>query len=174
MSVACPVDAGAREAIPAAVHFDGTARPQTVSRSQEPWIHRLLRAVRRATGYGVVINTSFNTKGKPIVNTAKEALQMLREDEDLDAVIVEDYLFTKRGVLGKASPVTSTVAVDGGGAVEAEAPRRASRASVLGEVSTRGPAKKRNGLVKGPLRNGRFKSSRPSGSAEPGGVPGEI
>eukprot|EP00438_Fugacium_kawagutii_P012853 Skav225691 [mRNA] locus=scaffold2526:93059:94541:- [translate_table: standard] len=51
-------------------HFDGTARHQSVAREDEPWLHALLLAVGKRTGLAALINTSFNSRGKPICNTA--------------------------------------------------------------------------------------------------------
>ncbi|CAE7214452.1 nolO [Symbiodinium sp. CCMP2592] len=82
-----------RERFPGLSHFDGTARHQSVSQADEPWIHALLLAVGRRTGLAVLMNTSFNSKGKPITNTVKESLAMLDELEDLDYVVIEDFLF---------------------------------------------------------------------------------
>ena len=71
---------------PSLVHLDGTARHQSVSHDNEPWVHALLLAVGKRTGLApwpsetlsetkaALINTSFNTRGKPIVNTAVESL----------------------------------------------------------------------------------------------------
>ena len=52
-----------RAKFPAMVHFDGTARHQSVSKNDEPWIHSLLHAVASWTGLAALINTSFNSKG---------------------------------------------------------------------------------------------------------------
>lgn len=93
MSMAPKVQDEVRAKFPAMVHFDGTARHQSVSKNDEPWIHSLLHAVASWTGLAVLINTSFNSKGDPIVNTVKESLRMLDELPDLDYVIIEDYLF---------------------------------------------------------------------------------
>ena len=73
------------ETAPAIWHFDGTARPQTVRR-EEPWLHALLTEVKALTGLGILCNTSFNTKGQPMVNTAKEALAFLESSDDLASV----------------------------------------------------------------------------------------
>merc|ERR1719150_2404563 len=80
---------------PALGHLDGTARHQSVGEADEPWVHALLLAVGRHTGLAALINTSFNTKGKPIVNTVRESLQMLDSLDDLDFVLIEDWLFRK-------------------------------------------------------------------------------
>jgi predicted NodU family carbamoyl transferase len=69
-----------------------------VTASSDPWVYDLLAAVKRRTGWGVLINTSFNTKGKPILNTVAEALALLRDCEDLDYVLIEDFLFAKAAV----------------------------------------------------------------------------
>jgi len=64
-----------RAAIPAACHADGTARVQTVSRRVNPLYHATIAAFAERTGVPVVINTSFNTRGKPIVCTPRDALE---------------------------------------------------------------------------------------------------
>ncbi|MET8468655.1 carbamoyltransferase [Streptomyces sp. NPDC006422] len=62
-----------RSVIPAVTHVDHSARVQTVGPRDNPGYHRLLTAVERETGSGVVVNTSFNVRGEPIVNTPQEA-----------------------------------------------------------------------------------------------------
>ena len=99
MSFAPALRPAAAAALPAVAHFDGTARLQTVSKRNEPWLHALLEAVKARTGWGVLINTSFNSRGKPILNTLSEALELLRDCEDLDYVLVEDWLFSKSRIL---------------------------------------------------------------------------
>src|SRR3954466_12402225 len=61
--------------IPAALHVDGTARIQTVARDREPLVARMLEAVDRRTGAPVVINTSLNTAGRPMVDDPRDALE---------------------------------------------------------------------------------------------------
>jgi carbamoyltransferase len=63
------------ERIPAAVHVDGTARIQTVDRRDEPLVAAMLDAFERRTGIPVVINTSLNTAGRPIVDDPRDALE---------------------------------------------------------------------------------------------------
>ena len=148
MSFAPRVRPAAALALPAMAHVDGTARPQTVSRGSDPWLHALLMAVKLATssaapaaatgvattgvlttkgggrgvnrgggggggssggdgggapgngeGYAVLINTSFNVRGLPILNTLREALTLLRTSAELDLVLVEDWLFPKEALL---------------------------------------------------------------------------
>eukprot|EP00434_Breviolum_minutum_P019704 symbB.v1.2.017383.t1/scaffold1357.1/size159079/1 len=78
---------------PALSHLDGTARHQSVGEADEPWIHALLLAVAKHTGLAALINTSFNAKGRPIVNSVRTCLEMLVELPDLDYVLIEDWLF---------------------------------------------------------------------------------
>jgi carbamoyltransferase len=63
-----------RAALPAITHVNGSARLQTVSAQDNPEFHALLRAVGKTTGREMVLNTSFNIKGQPIVNTPEEAV----------------------------------------------------------------------------------------------------
>ncbi|MBV7696428.1 carbamoyltransferase C-terminal domain-containing protein [Streptomyces sp. TRM70350] len=64
-----------RERIPAVVHVDGTARIQTVDPAQEPLVARMLTAFERRTGLPVVVNTSLNTAGRPMVDDPRDALE---------------------------------------------------------------------------------------------------
>jgi len=61
--------------IPAVVHIDGTARIQTVSPEREPLVGRMLSAFERRTGVPVVVNTSLNTAGRPMVDDPRDALE---------------------------------------------------------------------------------------------------
>lgn len=70
----CAVREERRERIPAVVHVDGTARVQTLAAEANPPLHALLRAFHAATGVPVLVNTSFNAAGEPIVETPEDAL----------------------------------------------------------------------------------------------------
>ena len=94
MSFAAYVKGKYREKLQAITHADFTARIQTVSKQDNPWYHTLLTDMKE-TGLPVLLNTSFNIKGKPILNTIEDALFVL-DNTDLDYVIVEQYLFEKR------------------------------------------------------------------------------
>ena len=63
-----------RDRIPAIVHVDGTARIQTVRQDQNERLYRLLKAFDAITGVPVLVNTSFNVKGEPIVETPEDAI----------------------------------------------------------------------------------------------------
>jgi carbamoyltransferase len=64
-----------RDRIPAVVHVDGSARIQTVDPADEPLVARMLEAVERRTGVPVVVNTSLNTAGRPMVDDPRDALE---------------------------------------------------------------------------------------------------
>jgi carbamoyltransferase len=64
-----------RDRIPAVVHVDGTARIQTVDSEQEPLVARMLSEFERRTGLPVVVNTSLNTAGRPMVDSPRDALE---------------------------------------------------------------------------------------------------
>jgi carbamoyltransferase len=64
-----------RDRIPAVVHVDGSARVQTVDRATEPLVAAVLEAVERRTGVPVVVNTSLNTAGRPMVDDPRDALE---------------------------------------------------------------------------------------------------
>jgi carbamoyltransferase len=78
----------------AIVHIDGTARVQTVTREQNLFLYDLLTRIDKLTGIGVLLNTSFNIAGKPILNTYKEALHVL-DTTHLNAVIFENHFIQK-------------------------------------------------------------------------------
>jgi len=83
-----------REEIPAVTHVDGTTRPQVVRRSINPRYYDLIDAVADRTGTPVVLNTSYNLSGDPIVTTPKDAVQTFYST-GLDALVVDDYVLTK-------------------------------------------------------------------------------
>ncbi len=85
----------ARSAIPAVVHVDGSARIQTVDRARHSRFHRLLSCFADRTGCPVLINTSFNVRGEPIVCTPADAWRCFMAT-DLDTLVVEDFVVHKR------------------------------------------------------------------------------
>jgi carbamoyltransferase len=84
------------ERIPAVRHVDGTARIQTVNRAQHPLYYDLLKAFQRRTGVPVLVNTSFNTRGEPIVCTPRDAVECFWTSP-LDALVIGPFLLEKRG-----------------------------------------------------------------------------
>ncbi len=93
MSFAPALNGSAASKFPAIAHLDGTARIQTVAAASNPWLHELLTHVKSLTGHAILLNTSFNTRGKPLINYIPDALQMLDEGL-LDYVLLEDWLFS--------------------------------------------------------------------------------
>jgi carbamoyltransferase len=84
-----------REALPAITHVNGSARVQTVSAKDNPDFHVLLKEVGRITGREMLLNTSFNVKGQPIVNTAQEAVATFL-GTGIQALFLENHLVTRR------------------------------------------------------------------------------
>jgi carbamoyltransferase len=78
-------------ALPAVTHVDGSARPQTVDDDDAPRFAALLREVGRRTGCPMVVNTSFNTRGEPIVCSPVDALITMARS-GIDALVLEDFL----------------------------------------------------------------------------------
>jgi carbamoyltransferase len=84
-----------RSTIPAITHVDYSARIQTVSRQDNPLYHDLLRAFERLTGCPVLVNTSFNVRGEPIVCTPEHAYTCFMRTE-MDYLVLGDFLLDKR------------------------------------------------------------------------------
>ncbi len=83
-----------RGPIPAVTHVDGSARVQTVDQERNPLYHQLLKAFERRTGCPVLINTSFNVRGEPIVNTPADAYRCFRST-DIDVLAIGRCLLRK-------------------------------------------------------------------------------
>ncbi len=83
--------------IPAVVHVDGTARIQTVASAADPLVARLLTAFERRTGLPVVVNTSLNTAGRPIVDDPRDALECFGS-APVDALAIGPYLVRRSHV----------------------------------------------------------------------------
>lgn len=86
---------GWREAVPGIVHVDGTCRVQTVDASWNPEFHALLHAFGSRTGIPMLVNTSFNRRGMPIVETPREALDFFLSCA-LDVLVIDDYIISKK------------------------------------------------------------------------------
>lgn len=80
--------------IPAVRHVDGTARIQTVNEEQHPRYHQLLQEFKKLTGVPVLVNTSFNTRGEPIVCTPRDAIECFWTSP-FDALIINSFLLEK-------------------------------------------------------------------------------
>jgi carbamoyltransferase len=84
-----------REVIPAITHVDGTGRLQTVNPATNPRYYQLIKQLGEATGVPVILNTSFNLKGEPIVNTPEEAFRTFSRC-GMDALVLDHCLVTKQ------------------------------------------------------------------------------
>jgi carbamoyltransferase len=83
-----------RSELPAITHVDYSARIQTVHAETNPRYHQLLKAFDAHTGCGVLVNTSFNVRGEPIVCTPTDAYRCFMRTE-MDYLVVENFLLKK-------------------------------------------------------------------------------
>lgn len=85
-----------RDIVPAITHVDGTGRLQTVHRATAPRYYRLIELFGEATGVPMILNTSFNLRGEPIVNTPREAFSTFSIGQ-MDGLVLDHYLIERRG-----------------------------------------------------------------------------
>lgn len=78
----------------AITHVDGTARVQTVTKEQNEWVYNLLTYMHERHGVGVLLNTSFNVGGRPLLNSVKDAFYIL-ENTKLDGLVIDDVFIKK-------------------------------------------------------------------------------
>jgi len=83
-----------RSTLPAITHVDYSARVQTVDEQRHGRFYRLMKAFEALTGCGVIVNTSFNVRGEPIVCTPEEAYRCFLAT-DLDVLVLEDFVLAK-------------------------------------------------------------------------------
>ncbi|NMC36025.1 carbamoyltransferase [Candidatus Beckwithbacteria bacterium] len=84
-----------RSDIPAITHIDYSARVQSVNQSENPYYYDVLKAFKKLTGYGVLVNTSFNVRGEPIVCTPQDAYRCFMRT-DIDYLVLENFLLDKK------------------------------------------------------------------------------
>jgi carbamoyltransferase len=89
-----PVRQSQQATLPAITHVDGTGRLQTVFKNQSPRYYSLIERFGQATGVPVLLNTSFNLKGEPIVNTPANAFNTFSKSE-MDCLVLGDFLVEK-------------------------------------------------------------------------------
>jgi carbamoyltransferase len=89
---------GWAERIPAVVHVDGSARIQTVNAAREPLVARMLESFERRTGVPVVVNTSLNTAGRPMVDDPRDALECFGS-APVDALALGPYLLRRPALI---------------------------------------------------------------------------
>lgn len=80
--------------IPAVVHVDQTGRLQSVSKDLNPTFHALIDCFNQLTGVPIILNTSFNVMGKPIINSFQDALNVFY-NSGLDVLVINDYVISK-------------------------------------------------------------------------------
>jgi carbamoyltransferase len=97
------VDAAWKPRIPAVVHVDGTARVQTVDAAQEPLVARMLEAFHERTGVPVVVNTSLNTAGRPMVDDPRDALECFGS-APVDLLAIGPFVVRRDRPLRPAAP----------------------------------------------------------------------
>ncbi len=83
-----------RSDLPVITHIDFSARVQTVHKETNPRYWEMINAFKQRTGYGLVVNTSFNVRGEPIVCTPEDAYQCFMNTE-MDYLVIGDYVFAK-------------------------------------------------------------------------------
>lgn len=83
-----------RSDIPSVTHIDYSARLQTVHRETNPHYWNLINAFKKLTGYGVIVNTSFNVRGEPIVMSPDDAYKCFMRTE-MDYLVIGNFIFTK-------------------------------------------------------------------------------
>lgn len=84
-----------RSDIPAITHVDYSARVQTVDQENNPAFYEIIRAFERRTGYGIIINTSFNVRGEPIVCTPEDAYRCFMRTE-MDCLVLGSHILFKK------------------------------------------------------------------------------
>ena len=84
-----------RSDVPAITHVDYSARVQTVTAKTNPGYHAVIQAFEQKTGYGIIINTSFNVRGEPIVCTPEDAYRCFMRTE-MDTLVLGPYLLHKK------------------------------------------------------------------------------
>jgi carbamoyltransferase len=97
MILVAPVRPEWRDVMPAVVHLDGSARIQTVTMESDPEYYKLLRRFKTVAGIGVLLNTSLNKRGMPIVETPEEALGFFLASP-LDLLVMDGYVVRKKAV----------------------------------------------------------------------------
>jgi carbamoyltransferase len=95
-----------RHRIPAVVHVDGTARIQTVDRRDEPLLARMLERFEERTGVPVVVNTSLNTAGRPMVDEPRDALECFGSSP-VDLLAIGPFALRRSGLAAAEEPVAA-------------------------------------------------------------------
>jgi hypothetical protein len=94
MIIACDIDKSYLETLPSCIHIDGTVRPQTVKKDANPVYWEMLEEFKKITGHPIVVNTSFNVQGEPIVMKPEDAIRCFY-GSGMDALAIGSFLIEK-------------------------------------------------------------------------------
>jgi len=100
-----------RSTVPAITHVDYSARIQTVSQAENPLLYELLLWFERATGCGVLVNTSFNVRGEPIVCSPDDAYRCFVNTE-MDYLVMGNFVLERTAQPKKTAPGSATLVPD--------------------------------------------------------------
>ncbi len=95
MTLSARMRESGKRLIPAACHVDGSARVQTVTQDSDPFMFALLKEYKRASGTSVLLNTSYNFAGEPIVETPLEAITGFIATSGVDCLLLDGYCLEK-------------------------------------------------------------------------------
>jgi carbamoyltransferase len=83
------------ELVPAITHVDGTARIQTISKEMDKDYYKLINEFYKLTGVPMILNTSFNTNGEPIVETEEDALNAFKNNDGIDVLVLNGKIYER-------------------------------------------------------------------------------
>ncbi|HKS77169.1 MAG TPA: carbamoyltransferase [Terriglobales bacterium] len=106
-----PVKKSQQETLPAITHVDGTGRLQTVFKEHSPRYYNLIERFGQATGVPVILNTSFNLRGEPIVNTPANAYSTFSKSE-MDSLVLGNFVVDKPSAPSRSVPVKSSAVAE--------------------------------------------------------------
>ena len=95
MLLATTVKEEYRKKLSAITHVDNTARIQAISKDEDPFLHALLLELKRINGFPIVLNTSFNVAGQPIVETPLDAINTFLTT-DIDILVIGNFIIDKK------------------------------------------------------------------------------
>lgn len=84
-----------QDALPALYHPDSSTRAQTLDQKEDPFLHEIIGAFGDLTGYPILVNTSLNGRGEPILQTYEQAIHFFREKDDIDVLLLDDMAYER-------------------------------------------------------------------------------
>ncbi|WP_437506168.1 carbamoyltransferase C-terminal domain-containing protein [Sorangium sp. So ce1099] len=131
MTLVAPIRPAFRDAVPSVVHRDGSCRLQTVTASSDPRFHALHKAFARRSGIPILLNTSLNRRGMPIVETPEQALDFFLSSP-LDALVIGPFVVRRREAPGAPDAIAGERLP--AGALRGHASARGSHASACADI----------------------------------------